>query len=79
MADTLFELPQPYPPRKGHAADPGTGPDGQTCGTCDHYTRRKHTRTHLKCWLMKEHWTNGPGTDIRAKDPACRLWTEATS
>ena len=76
MNETLFKLPQPYPPRRGHAADPGTGPDGETCGTCDHYTQKRHSRIHLKCWLMKEYWTNGPGSDIRKKDPACTHWIE---
>lgn len=75
MADTLFKLPQPFPPRKGHAADPGTGPQGETCGTCRHYARAKHhDYYHLKCGLMREFWTHGPGSDIRAKDPACRYW-----
>lgn len=78
MSDTLFTLPQPHPHRKGHAADPGSGPDSETCGSCDHYTRRSNISGHKifrKCWLMKEHWTCGPVSDIRAKDPACRYWT----
>lgn len=79
MSDTLFELPQPYPPRKGHAADPGTGPKGETCGSCEHYARSSfNVKTFRKCILMKPHWTHGPGSDIRAKDPACKEWKEAT-
>ncbi|MFB3432019.1 MAG: hypothetical protein ABL309_13965 [Phycisphaerales bacterium] len=78
MADTLFQLPQAFPPRKGHAADPGTGPAGQFCGTCEHYKRVKHRgQIYRKCGEMVDHWTNGPGSDIRAKDPACRYWTIA--
>lgn len=62
--------------RKGHAWHPGTGPDGETCGGCQHYTRTESDsrRTFRKCELMRAHWTHGPGSDIRAKDPACRHW-----
>ena len=59
---------------RGHAAPPGTGPEGETCGSCAHYTRRKFAGTYRKCGLMEAHWTNGPKSDIRAKDPACKLW-----
>lgn len=62
---------------KGHSAPPGSGPKGETCRTCVHYTI-VHTRSkagpYRKCGLMKLHWTHGPRSDIRAKDPACRLW-----
>ncbi|WP_316978030.1 hypothetical protein [Shumkonia mesophila] len=60
------------PPRKGHAAIPGTGPEGETCGTCDHLVRRRLAKTYLKCGLIQ--WTSGAATDIRAKDPACSRW-----
>lgn len=62
--------------RKGHAWHPGTGPAGETCGGCEHYTRTRSgsLRTFRKCGLMQAHWTHGPGSDIRAKDPACRHW-----
>lgn len=62
--------------RKGHAWTPGTGPEGETCGGCKHYTRTTTgaRNTFRKCELMRAHWTHGPGSDIRAKDPACREW-----
>lgn len=62
--------------RKGHAWMPGTGPAGETCGGCKHYTRTTSgsLRVYRKCALMKAHWTHGPGSDIRAKDAACRHW-----
>lgn len=56
--------------KRGHAWKPGTGPAGETCKTCKHYRRGKY----LKCLLMKAHWTAGPKTDIRARDPACMKW-----
>lgn len=46
----------------------------QTCGGCAHL-REKETgarRTFFKCALGRD--TNGPGTDIRKKWPACELW-----
>lgn len=62
-------------PRRGHAARPGSGPEGQTCGSCRHYTRRiTRGGTFRKCGLTKATWTGGPGSDIRKKDPACHLW-----
>ncbi len=70
------ELPAPRIPYKGHAARPGTGPEGETCRTCKHRTHNQSgARPYQKCALMRHCWTLGPGTDIRAKDPACRFWT----
>lgn len=66
-----------HTPRKGHAARPGTGPAGETCGTCRHYTVRQMAKTYRKCGLMRAAWTGGPGTDIRKRDPACSLWDAA--
>lgn len=58
--------------RRGHAAQPGTGPVGETCKTCQHYTLRHMSGTYRKCGLA--NWTRGPGSDIRASDPACEKW-----
>lgn len=60
--------------RKGHAGNPGSGPDGETCKTCEHYTLRQLASTYRKCGLMRRSWTGGAGTDIRAGDPACDKW-----
>jgi hypothetical protein len=60
--------------QRGHAAVPGTGPHGETCKTCAHYTLKVMAKAYRKCGLMHAHWTGGPGTDIRARDPACRRW-----
>lgn len=62
--------------KKGHAAWPGTGPAGETCRSCAHYrSHQSGVRTHPKCFLARAAWTRGPGSDIRAKDPACEKWT----
>lgn len=62
------------PAPAGHAAPPGTGPRGQTCGTCCHLVRKQYARAYLKCGLARSRWTSGSATDVRAGDPACRLW-----
>ena len=49
--------------------------NGETCGTCGH--RRSNSwgrKTYYKCGLRKA--TAGPGTDLRLKWAACRLWME---
>ena len=61
---------------RGYAAPPGTGPAGKTCRDCDNYARRRSAKTYLKCWLMRDVWTGGPGTDIKAKSPACRFFNK---
>jgi hypothetical protein len=64
------KTPQPA----GYAALPGTGPKGETCGSCRHLYRMQCAKTYLKCELMRPDWTGGTGSDIRAKAPACRRW-----
>jgi hypothetical protein len=60
-----------------HAATPGNGPQGETCGTCLHCSDVCYnTKTYFKCGKLRAHWTHGPGTDIRKKDPACIFWTK---
>jgi hypothetical protein len=60
--------------KSGYAAPPGTGPSGETCKTCNHYTLREFANTYRKCGLMCGIWTRGPGTDILARSPACKKW-----
>ena len=64
-------------PKRGHAARPGTGPEGETCGSCAHLTRRQLSKTYTKCALTKATWTGGGGSDIRHKDPACAKWDKS--
>ena len=53
----------------------GTGPDGETCRTCKHKAYQYGTSSdYLKCGLMKQHWTRGGATDIKASWPACGRW-----
>lgn len=58
----------------GHAAPPGTGPQGETCGSCRHvegpvgYTKA--------CGLMRDQWElrTQKQNDVRLKDAACSRW-----
>jgi len=53
----------------------GSGPAGETCGTCDFLTRvQGNTAWYLKCGKMQAVWTRGAGSDVRAKWEACREW-----
>ena len=60
--------------KHGHAALPGTGPKGETCGSCANLSRKQMSKAYLKCALMSACWTGGEYTDVRARDAACRLW-----
>lgn len=55
----------------GYAAAPGTGPAGETCGTCEHF-RRSAAGFH-KC-AEARRISHGPGTDVRVTAPACAVW-----
>lgn len=57
---------------KGYAAPPGSGPQGETCGSCAHHYTRHWAKTYHKCDLIKA--TKGPGSDIRVRSPACSRW-----
>ncbi len=87
MTDDLFGLDRALTPSerrrlkvrsktvaKGYYFDPGTGPAGETCGSCKHICRNQMSKTYLKCGLNKHKWTGGPASDIRARSPACRYW-----
>ena len=58
--------------KRGHAAQPGSGPEGETCKTCRHRTRLVYNRSYPKCGLVPPK--HSKTTDIRLTDPACELW-----
>lgn len=65
--------------KNGYAAPPGTGPEGMTCKTCKHKRSMESqggTKRWIKCELRRATWTNGPGSDILAKSPACNKFEE---
>jgi len=59
---------------RGYASPPGTGPDGETCGTCAHSVARRMAKTYWKCGRIRHLWTGGRATDILVGSPACRAW-----
>lgn len=63
---------EPVP--KGYATVPGTGPAGETCGSCGHHVERQYAKIYHKCELMRAFWTGGRGSDILVRSPACAKW-----
>lgn len=60
--------------KRATAAKSGTGPEGETCGTCRH--RVKPNGVNQKCGLVRHLWTFGAATDIKARWAACSQWEE---
>lgn len=63
---------EPVP--RGYAALPGTGPVGETCGSCAHHAVVQHAKLYHKCGLMRRVWTGGRATDILVRSAACAKW-----
>jgi len=61
-------------PANGYAMRPGTGPEGETCGTCAHCCRRTRNRAYYKCGLCVANWTASRVSDVLLKSPACAKW-----
>lgn len=79
MSLDLFGDPPPRknkgPTAKGYAYFPGTGPDGETCGTCRHCFKKTYiARPSFKCLLMRGTWTRTRKTDILVRSKACKKW-----
>lgn len=53
----------------------GPGPVGKTCGDCQYLQRIRMSKTFFKCGQQVR--THGAGTDIGARDKACRLFVIA--
>jgi hypothetical protein len=68
-----------YRPPRGYAKPPGSGPVGETCGSCQHKCRvgTRSGKTFLKCALLQAYRSSGTGTDIRAGAAACSMWQRA--
>ncbi len=64
-----------YIERRGYAHFPGTGPEGETCGSCQH---RVKGRYWSKCELYQGKSTHSRGTDILVRAPACKYWDRLT-
>jgi len=68
-----------YVEPRGYFYHPGTGPEGETCGSCKHMIRKRMGGTYLKCLLSRARWTGGRGSDVLAKAPACKYWEALTA
>lgn len=60
-----------YVQPRGYFYHPGTGPQGETCKSCEHNVR--FSRWH-KCDLNRARWTSGRASDILVNAPACKYW-----
>lgn len=86
MSDELMLLPPHVSekviraaPVKGsglYADWPGTGPAGETCGSCARCYRAPNGR-YRKCELVRALWSGGTATDIKARSAACSKWEAA--
>jgi hypothetical protein len=63
-----------YVQPRGYAGRPGSGPKGESCGTCAHAARFKQSKCWIKCELNRAKWTGGRATDILAGTAACGKW-----
>jgi len=70
--DLLGQKPEKY--SKGYAAPPGSGPEGETCGSCEYHYIKVMAGKYHKCKLMERIWAGGSGTDIKVRSPACEKW-----
>lgn len=79
----LFDPSRPEEPIRGkhyvrpngYAKPPGSGPEGETCGSCFAYhSISYHRKSYPKCELNRHNWTHGRGSDILKSAPACSLW-----
>jgi hypothetical protein len=62
----------------GYADVPGTGPEGETCKTCDCLVLKDgYSKRFYKCRLMARVWTGGKKTDVLVRSPACSQWRAA--
>jgi len=78
---SLFPELEPEPklnlPKNGACvpAPLGTGPEGETCGTCQHCSRNQYRDyAYTKCLLMEHAWSHSSASDIKKRWPACREW-----
>lgn len=67
-----------YVQQRGYAHFPGTGPDGETCGSCAHIVPFRTMRRWYKCGKARSKWTGGKGSDVLVRSPACKYWEKPT-
>lgn len=62
-----------FAPMRGHASAPGTGPVGETCGSCRH---RHPTDSSYRTWTCDavSKFSADRGTPISQHEKACGRW-----
>lgn len=66
--------------RVGWADTPGTGPQGETCGSCTYCEAFHYRKRYYKCAARDgDHWKGGRQTDIRPLEPACSKWAPSVN
>lgn len=63
-----------YVQPRGYYYHPGTGPAGETCGSCAYLDHVRMANSYPKCGLNRARWTGGRGSDVLIKSPACKYW-----
>lgn len=67
------------PKAAGYAARPGTGPEGETCGSCGRCRfKLVRGRRVYKCGAMAGSWTRTRESDVCKRSPACSQWLSGT-
>lgn len=59
---------------RGYAFSPGTGPAGETCGTCRFYCSMNRGKRFAKCEKARSSWTHSRRTDVLSRAAACKFW-----
>jgi hypothetical protein len=59
---------------RGYAAPPGTGPAGETCGSC---AARQRVPPLPQVSAQRRLWGHTRRSDILARSPACAKWEKA--
>lgn len=73
---TVQQRGKHYVQPRGYFYHPGTGPEGETCGTCQHIERH---RRWAKCALNRARHTGGRGSDVLVGSPACKYWEKPST
>lgn len=63
-----------YVQPRGYADKPGTGPAGETCGSCKHHIVKRMAKDYHKCDRTRRLWTGGRRSDILVRAAACSKW-----
>lgn len=58
---------------RGYYAAPGSGPPGETCGSCKHARQHVWSKAFYKCDRYPNP-TKSRRTDILLRSPACKGW-----